>query len=669
MDFYRWAGRVVCAALLLSEPALAEAPPPPEPSGRAVTEAAMSSDATSRDAPPPVRLDPVEVIDRRIPEERLPSPEDEPTGFGTTLRRSAYLGERLEARDLLLHAPGTTVRHLPGGSTLALRGASPDQTLVFLDGIRLTSAAGGGLDLQTIPLSLLDELTVLRGNEGARYGAGALGGVALLRTPRAEEHLQLRLSGGSFGTYALDAVASDRGSLFHGMAALALDRSEGDYPALFDPTPSAPSARQREERVKNNDSRSGALLLKGGAYLGELHLQALALGSLTERGLPGTLYLRDTQRRADRRLLLAIAAEPRQARDLTARAGLSYRREAHSVWGAEVPSVISQPSVPGEDRAWQTEQAIEARAALSWAPASFTFLGVDASVGSESLESPYHGAPERLLLSIGAFDELYLGDAFLLVLAGRYDRIGTHEGFSPKLGASFRPLSWLEFRANAAQSFRAPSLSELYLVFGPVQPNPELRPERGRMLDGGFVLHGERATAQLSAFYGRTEDLISYEIVSGGRSKPFNFLEAETYGAEAELALRPLPWLSLQGGWGMARTRNLLDDPRYLGKELPYRPAHRIFGRAAAHPEGWEGFVEAHHQSKQWVNRSNTVNLPAQTWFRVGAGRRLTRIPWETWISAQADNVFDAYLVDQLGFPRAGRAFFLTLRASSPTTN
>ena len=154
MDFYRWAGRVVCAALLLSEPALAEAPPPPEPSGRAVTEAATSSDATSRDAPPPVRLDPVEVIDRRIPEERLPSPEDEPTGFGTTLRRSAYLGERLEARDLLLHAPGTTVRHLPGGSTLALRGASPDQTLVFLDGIRLTSAAGGGLDLQTIPLSL-----------------------------------------------------------------------------------------------------------------------------------------------------------------------------------------------------------------------------------------------------------------------------------------------------------------------------------------------------------------------------------------------------------------------------------------------------------------------------------------------------------------------------------
>lgn len=644
MDVRRWAGRALCAALLFPIAALSE------------------------EEAPPKRLDPVEVIDERErPAERLPSHEDEPTGFGTTLRRSAFLGERLEAGDLLLHAPGATVRHLPGGSTLALRGATPDQTLIFLDGVRLTSAAGGGLDLQNIPLSLLDEMTILRGNEGARYGAGALGGVALLRTPVAREHAQARLSGGSFGTYALDAAIGGRGKVFHGLAALALDRSEGDYLAPFDPTPSARGSVMREERVENNDDRSGALLLKGGADLGTFHLEALALGSLAERGLPGTLYFRDTQRRADRRFLAALSARSEEGRDLVARGGLSFRREAGAVWGAEVPSVISQPAVPGEERAWQTEEAIEGRASLTWAATSFTLLGMDLGLGTERLDSPYHRDPERPLLSLGAFDELYLGEALVLVVAGRYDRIGDHEGFSPKIGASYRPLEWLELRANAAESFRAPSLSELYLIFGPVQPNPDLRPERGRMFDGGFVLHAGRATAQLSAFYGRTEDLISYEIVSGGRSKPFNFLDAEVVGGEADVSIRPLSWLGLQGGWGMAKTRNLLDDPRYLGKELPYRPAHRFFGRVTARPEGWEGFVEAHHQSSQWVNRSNTVSLPPQTWFRAGAGRRLTAFPWETWISAQAENLFDAYLVDQLGFPRAGRAFFLTLRATTST--
>lgn len=642
MDCRRWAGRALCAALLLPTIGLAE------------------------EEAPPKRLDPVEVIgEREEPPARLPAHEDEPTGFGTTLRRSSFVGERLEAKDLLLHAPGTTVRHLPGGSTLALRGATPDQTLIFLDGIRLTSAAGGGLDLQNVPLSLLEEMTVLRGNEGARYGAGALGGVALLRTPRAADFAQARASAGSFGTYAIDGAVGLRGPLFHGVAALALDRTGGDYPALFDPTPSAEQSVLVEERVRNSDAEGGALLLKGGADFGALHLEALALGSLAERGLPGTLYTRDTQRRADRRLLTAVSAHSEEGRDLFARAGLSFRREASSVWGAEAPSMISQPAAPGDDRAWQTEEAIEGRTAFTWAAASFTLIGADLSLGSENLESPYHGDPRRSLFSVGLFDELYLGDSLMLVVAGRYDRIGEHEGFSPKVGASFRPLDWLELRANAAESFRAPSLSELYLVFGPVQPNPELRPERGRMVDGGFVLHGAWATAQLSAFYGRTEDLISYEIVSGGRSKPFNFLDAEVAGAEAEFTLRPLGWLEFQGGWGMAKTRNLLDDPRFLGKELPYRPAHRLFGRLTARPEGWESFVEAHHQSTQWVNRSNTVHLPAQTWFRLGAGRRLTTLPWETWLSAQADNLFDAYLVDQLGFPRPGRAFFVTLRAST----
>lgn len=640
MRLRRWAGWALCAILAVPIPA--------------------------RSDDEPTRLDPVEVVDERErPAERLPSPEDAPTGFGTTLRRSAFLGERLDAADLLLHAPGATVRHLPGASTLALRGSTPDQTLIFLDGVRLTSAAGGGLDLQTVPLSLLEEMTVLRGNEGARYGAGALGGVALLRTPRAAETAQVRLSGGSFGTWALDAAVGARGGDLHGMAALALDRSGGDYPAAFDPTPSAPGGTLHEERVENNDRRSGALLLKGGADLGALQLEAVALGTLAERGLPGTLYLRDTQRRADRRLLFALSAHGEPG-DLTLRGGLSYRREAGAVWGATVPSVISQPSVPGKDRAWQTEQAVEGRAALSWAATSFTLVGADLALGTEELDSPYHGRPQRPLLSVGAFDELYLGDAVVLVVAGRYDRIGEHEGFSPRIGAAYRPVGWLELRANAAESFRAPSLSELYLVFGPVQPNPDLRPERGRMVDGGVVVHAGRATAQLSAFYGRTEDLVSYEIVSGGRSKPFNFMDAEVVGGEADLSVRPVGWLELQGGWGMARTRNLLDDPRYLGKELPYRPAHRVFGRVSARPDGWEAFVEAHHQSAQWVNRSNTVSLPAQTWFRAGAGRRLTTLPWETWISAQAENLADAYLVDQLGFPRPGRAFFVTLRTTTP---
>lgn len=637
------------------------------PLGGAAAEGTTPQDPAEEEPLPPFVLPPVEVEGKReAPPSGLPAPADSPTAFGTTLRGGERLGQRQRLEDFLLQAPGLTVRHLPGGSTLGIRGASPDQTLIFLDGIRLNAAAGGGLDLQTLPLELLEEMTILRGNEGARYGAGALGGVALLRTRDALGPTHLRASAGSFGTYALSGSLSGGGPSRSGLVALSLDRTAGDYPAAFDPTPSGGEQDQTTARITNNDAERAALLAKGGTRWGDVWLHGLTLGSVGERGLPGTLYLRDTQRRADRRLLAAIAAEPWRPGELAWSGGLAYRRDETSVWGARVPSVISQPVTPGGAGPWQTEQGVEARTSVELTPWSFTTLRLDGSVEKEWMRSPYHGDPERDRFSVGAVDELRWGDVFTLSPAVRYDRIGSHEGISSKVGASLRPTSSLELRANVGTSFRAPSLGELYLVAGPVQPNPELRPERSKMVDGGVILRLPSTLVQMSAFLGRTEDLISYEIVSGGRSKPFNFLDAEVVGGEIETSVRPTPWLSMAAAYGLARTKNLLDDPRFLGKELPYRPAHRLFGRMAVTPDGWEGYVEGHHQSSQWTNRSNSVSLPAQTWFGVGAGRRLASAPWELWLSGQADNLFDAHLVDQLGFPRPGRAFFFTLRASMP---
>ena len=84
-------------------------------------------------------------------------------------------------------------------ATVTLRGSSTDQVLVLLDGIPLTSAAGGTVDLSTIPQGLIDHIDVLRGDAAARYGALpwrmglaayeealAAGGTEPLRGPAAE---------------------------------------------------------------------------------------------------------------------------------------------------------------------------------------------------------------------------------------------------------------------------------------------------------------------------------------------------------------------------------------------------------------------------------------------------------------------------------------------------
>lgn len=612
----------------------------------------------------PYELPVLEVLGERRLSGAEPA-KDEATTFGTVIHTEEFAGERLGVGELLLQAPGTRVRRAPGGASLMLRGASPDQALVFLDGIRLNPSAGGGVDLRFLPAGLVEKITVLRGNEGARYGAGALGGVALLETKqpsggRAEG--ALTLSGGSFGTYGVDASTWGGDSALSGIAAISLQRSEGSYPAPFDPTPGSNLDDVRVERLTNNDHRNGGLLLKGAARLGSVRLHAMTQSSIAERGLPGTLYWRDTQRRGERRVLAAVRAEPSSPSEHSAYGAVELRHDEVAVWGGSAQGTISQPATDTTGKPWQKEDALLLTVGVESAPVSWNHLRIEGQVGGEWLQGPYHGSPTRERLAATIVDELSLGPDITIAPALRYERIGAFDGVSPKLGVSVRPWEPLELRANAGRSFRVPSFGELYLEQGPLKPNPDLRPEHGFTVDAGAVVRRAGWLLQLSAFYSRTSDLISYEVVSGGVSKPFNFLDAEVVGGEAEAIARPLRWLILSTSYGYARTSNLRDDPRYFGNELPYRPAHRLLARIATRGEASEAFVEGSHQSAQFVNRANRGELEAQTSFRAGAGARLWTGSYDLWLSGQLENALDATLVDQLGFPQPGRALYFTLR-------
>ncbi|WP_169788823.1 TonB-dependent receptor [Vulgatibacter incomptus] len=645
-----------------------------EPTLISAADSAQAPAGTADDAPasargaaaPGIELDEIEVRGERPARARsMPSPDEGSTSFGTVIEAGDFAGQRLETAELLLQAPGTRVRRTPAGATLMLRGTSADQTLVFLDGIRLNTSVGGGVDLRTLPQGLIDRITVLRGNEGARYGAGALGGVALISTAAPEggdAKGSFSLSGGSFGTYGLDASVTGGSAKLQGIAALSLQQSAGDFPAPFNPTPSNPNAELQREIVSNNDSKSAGLLLKGSARVGATRLHALTQGSVGERGIPGTLYWRDTQRRGERRLLAALRAEPAERGDHAVFGGLELRHDEIAVWGGDIRGVTAQPSTDEPGTPWQRENALDATVGAETAPLSWTLIRVEARAGGEWLDSPYRDAVSRERLAASVADELYLGRVVTIAPSVRYDRIGAFDGLSPKLGVSLRPLRFLELRGNAGRTFRAPSIGELYLEQGPLKANPGLRPEHGYTVDGGAVVRTSRLLVQVSAFYSRVTDLISYEVVSNGISKPFNFLEAEVTGGEAEAAGTPLPWLTLSASYSLARTRNLRDDPRFFGKELPFRPSQRLQGRAAAGPDGYEAFVEGSWQSAQFVNRSNAGELPSQLSFRAGGGARLWHGSYDGWLSGQIENAFDTELVDQLGFPQPGRAFFLTLR-------
>ncbi len=100
-----------------------------------------------------------------------------------------------------------------------LRGLSPDQTLVLINGVRANSSAllningsvgrgAAAVDLNTIPTVALDRIEVLRDGASAQYGSDAIAGVINVRLREA------RSGGGASLTYGLYATDIDtaRGS-------------------------------------------------------------------------------------------------------------------------------------------------------------------------------------------------------------------------------------------------------------------------------------------------------------------------------------------------------------------------------------------------------------------------------------------------------------------------
>lgn len=95
----------------------------------------------------------------------------------------------------------------PGGiqGDISVRGGTFEQTLVLLDGIRISDAQSAHYDLDIpVPLDTVDRIEILRGSGSTLYGSDAVAGVVniVTRPPTEGNNLEMRLRAGygSFGT-------------------------------------------------------------------------------------------------------------------------------------------------------------------------------------------------------------------------------------------------------------------------------------------------------------------------------------------------------------------------------------------------------------------------------------------------------------------------------------
>ena len=581
----------------------------------------------------------------------------DPTAAATVVEARRFAGEAKSVAELVATAPGVAVNQYGGLgqlATISIRGSTAEQVPVFLDGLPLLTAAGGGVDLSRIPRTWISRIEIVRGAEGAAFGAGALGGAVniVTRTPDRPQW-SAEASGGSF---EMGSAAADLGGgteTARGLALLSVDGWQGRYPYDYEATPNAPGGSTTIYR-SNNAWLTGAVLGKGALRLAGGDLDAAVQASAGRREIPGNAYAftpQDAQR--DRRL----GAVARYAHPLDEALQLSvqgYLRE--DALDLDTPSL-------GLSRR-QTDLASGSGARLGWFVADHS-LTADASVGVERLASEGNATRSRTTLAATLADDFAWG-SLRLAPAARLERVDPFNGWSAKLGAISRIAGPLSARASVGRSFRPPSFAELYLQQPFVTPNPDLTPEQAWSADAALSVDAGPWLVSAGGFYTRYADVIVYLPASLQRVKPFNVGQADARGAELELALAPVGRLGVSGqlAYTYLVTKTLSGSPVGPGYELPHRARHRGFARLSVAPGPLGVHVEAQYVGPQWQDQRNLQASPATLLLGAGASARLLRRP-EVSLHVEVRNLLDdRSLTDGFLNPLPGRTVTVTVRVA-----
>ena len=613
----------------------------------------------------------------------------------TIIKREAFEGKIESLAEVIEKEMGVQVRQSGGlgsFSSVSLRGSSSEQVLVYLDGILLNDASGGGVDLSTISLGDVAAIDIYRGATPINFGSASVGGAVNIRTLRAKKGFDASLSGGygSFKSRKLNAFINHkpgRGDYLVSGDYLAADN---DFEILNDNGTQWNTADDRLEKRNNAQVEQGNLLVKAGYDASEtLRLDLMNQFFAKDQGIPSWDNSPATQSTLE--TIRNISTAKLTADDLTA-AHLDSSTTLTYTWKEEEYDDRGGHIGLDEQHTTYTTDRLNADGLVEWIGEWQSLIGTvnlhhETYSADDHLDRSHPGESRRTMASIGLQDSFFLFDETLIVTpAARYtwidDRLGADTSnwgtiqaeqrrrdsyLTPQIGLVYNPLAWLTFKSNLAKYVRQPSFFELFGDRGLFVGNPELKEERGVNFDIGAQcrwmapLPGlERLSLSLAYFRIDADDLITRVYDSRGVGKSENVSGALTRGIEAGAIVEFLHHFRVIVNLTHQDPENRSDIRAFDGKRLPGRFEDALHQRARveARHAGFTVYAETVKESGMYYDTPNL--LPAADKEEINAGLAWAAGPWQFQIEGR--NLSDKRYEDFNGFPLPGRSVYASVK-------
>lgn len=483
--------------------------------------------------------------------------------------------------DALKYFSGVQIKDyggLGGLKTVNVRSLGSQHVGVYLDGIRITNAQNGQIDLGRYSLSNMESVALYNANRNERLQSAseyASAATVYLQTRRPDSTtFNVEYGAGSFGLQKLKAYFSFQNFFF---VDAEYQRTDGGYPFRFQ------SASEDTVGKRRNSDISFYRLEAAGFYKG---FTAHAYFYNSERGLPGPVVRRlsdqwdSTDRQWDRNFFLQATYRHTWG-SFALKTNLKYAYD----WLRYLQDPSTNAAAMHCDNHYR-QQDLYGSVSAAW---NSSWLSLTASTDlrwSDLTTNVYRSAyvyrlDSKSLLSAIASYRGFEGNIALL-----YTHIGDHSARSAQSAAALSRLtpmflaSWhrraFTVRAFHKRIFRAPTLNDLYYT---LVGNAQLRPEYTSQFDLGVDYKDRHLHLALDAYYNRIEDkIVAIPMKSQFRWSMVNFGLVKSLGLSATAGY-DRTWgkfsLNANANYTCQRDRDYSSphDPEYRNT-IPYSPLH-----------------------------------------------------------------------------------------------
>lgn len=622
----------------------------------------LASPAVAEDAPEP------SIVVTAL---RSPVDQSAVSATVTVLDETAIRAQQPVAlADLLLRTPGISLSRNGGFGTatsLRIRGADSSQTVMVIDGVRISdpSATGGGYSFSNLLIDDIERVEILRGPQSILWGSDAIGGVVNVLTRLAEQPLEgsMAVEAGTHNTVNAQAGIGGTGSMLDWRVAGSAFTTDGI------------SARSNgtEDDGYRRVSASGTATLKLAPNL-----------SVDLRG-----YWADARNEFD-----GTSGDSRAyglTQEWTGYAGVNL-----SLFDGRLTNRLAVLQTETDRENYDPARSIrplnfdahgrvrrfEYQGNLKLAEGFSAIFGAEREEQRMTSASPANNTAAYALVPQSAdtnsvYGELRLTPLIGLTLNGgvRYDdqsRFGGNTVFTG--GAVYTPnAGQTVLRASYDEGFKAPSLYQLFSLYGSAVLQPEQAKgwSVGAEQSLGEVFHAsatwfERETDNLIdfAFCPTTGTLPSACFIPGTTTTRFgyyaNVRKAHAKGLElAGSAHLGVIFATANYSWIEAEDRS--PGSTDLGRQLARVPRHLANLEGGVDlPHGLRASVAARYSGETFDRAGSSTELPAYWLVDL---RAAWRVADGLTINARAENIMDKRYETAGGYGALGRTVYLGLRS------